>query len=46
MKEIGKKIKELRNSKNITQENLAECLGVSCQSVSKWEKELQCPISA
>lgn len=34
---IGNTIKSLRKSKNITQENLAEMLGVSCQSVSRWE---------
>lgn len=34
---IGDNIKSLRKSKNITQENLAEMLGVSCQSVSRWE---------
>ena len=43
MKEIGRKIKELRNSKNITQEKLAEYLGVSFQSVSKWENGITMP---
>lgn len=34
---IGENIKSLRKSKDITQEQLAEMLGVSCQSVSRWE---------
>ena len=35
--EIGKKIKELRTAKGITQEALAAELNVSAQAVSKWE---------
>ena len=35
--EIGKKIRDLRVSKGITQDILAEVLGVSPQAVSKWE---------
>ena len=35
--EIGKKIKDLRVAKGITQEILAEVLSVTPQSVSKWE---------
>ncbi len=34
---IGENIKGLRKQKDITQEQLSEMLGVSCQSVSRWE---------
>ena len=34
---IGENIKFLRKAADITQETLAEMLGVSCQSVSRWE---------
>ena len=34
---IGETIKRLRKEKDITQEEFAEVLGVSCQSVSRWE---------
>ena len=34
---IGENIKYLRRTRDITQEALAEMLGVSCQSVSRWE---------
>ena len=34
---IGENIKFYRKSQDITQESLAEMLGVSCQSVSRWE---------
>lgn len=34
---IGENIKTFRKTQNITQEKLAEILGVSCQSVSRWE---------
>lgn len=36
-KEIGKFLKLLRNEKGITQEQLAEILGVSGRTVSRWE---------
>ena len=35
--EIGNKIKQLRNKSGLTQEQLATKLGISPQSVSKWE---------
>lgn len=34
---IGATIKNMRREKDITQEELADILGVSCQSVSRWE---------
>lgn len=40
---LGRKIKELRKSRNISQEILAEYLGVSFQAVSKWENEAGLP---
>lgn len=40
---IGENIKCLRKRKEITQEQLAEMLGVSCQSVSRWESEVCYP---
>lgn len=39
--EIGNKIRILRKSKGITQEQLAKCLGISFQAISKWENILQ-----
>ena len=35
--DIGSKIKMLRLSKSMTQEQLAKALHVSAQAVSKWE---------
>lgn len=40
---IGKNIAELRKNSGMTQEQLAEMLGVSSQSVSKWENEVTMP---
>lgn len=34
---IGEFLKELRNEKKLTQEQLGECLGVSRRTVSRWE---------
>ncbi len=36
---IGQTIKYLRKEREITQEEFAEILGVSCQSVSRWEND-------
>ena len=35
--EIGKRIKKAREECKMTQEELASLLGISAQSVSKWE---------
>ena len=40
---IGENIKRLRKEREITQEEFAEVLGVSCQSVSRWENNLCYP---
>jgi len=40
---IGKNIAELRKNNGMTQEQLAEILGVSSQSVSKWENDTTMP---
>ncbi len=40
---IGGKIKSLRISKGMTQEKLAERLGLSAQAVSKWERGITYP---
>ena len=40
---IGNKIRELRKQRGITQEQLAECIGVSFQAVSKWENNIALP---
>lgn len=37
MQNIGQKIKDLRRKNDLTQEKLADYLGVSYQAVSKWE---------
>ena len=34
---IGETIKKLRNQKKVTQEKLAESLGVTPQAISRWE---------
>ncbi len=40
---LGKKISQLRNSNGLTQEELAEMMSVSRQSVSKWEMDQALP---
>ena len=34
---IGENIRRFRKKNDLTQETLAECLGVSYQSISRWE---------
>ena len=43
MNNIGQKIKELRKKNDLTQEKLADYLGVSYQAVSKWETGVNTP---
>ena len=43
MPTIGEKIAELRRKNGMTQEELASLLGISAQSVSKWEKDINAP---
>ena len=40
---IGKFIAKLRKEKNMTQEQLAEKMGVSINAVSKWERGISFP---
>jgi transcriptional regulator with XRE-family HTH domain len=40
---LGNKIRELRRSRNLTQEQLATSLNVSAQAVSKWEMSASYP---
>ena len=40
---IGKRIATLRREKNLKQDDLAQMLEVSPQSVSKWENDQTCP---
>ena len=43
MESIGNRIAKYRKEKALTQEGLAEKLGVSSQAVSKWENDASCP---
>ncbi len=43
MKSIGEKIKEYRQKNHMTQEQLATCLNVTFQSISKWETGVSSP---
>lgn len=43
MQTIGEKIAELRKELNMTQEQLANVIGVSSQAISKWENNITMP---
>lgn len=43
MSTLGSRLLELRKQKGFTQEQLAEKLNVTNQSVSKWEKDINAP---
>lgn len=43
MMELGERILRLRGERNLSQEALADALGVSRQSVSKWENNVSVP---
>ena len=40
---LGEKLSEKRRSRNMTQDDVAEKLGVTPQAVSKWENDASCP---
>ena len=40
---LGKRIAEHRKRLGLTQDALAEKLGITAQAVSKWENDLSCP---
>ena len=40
---LGRRIQMLRRTQGMTQETLAERMGVTPQAVSKWENDLSCP---
>ncbi len=43
MTNIGETIARLRKERSMTQEALAECMGVTAQTISKWENSTTCP---
>lgn len=43
MASLGSRITEYRQRRRITQDQLAEAMGVSSQAVSKWENDISCP---
>lgn len=42
-KTLGQKISDLRKQRGMTQDELADIMGVSSQAVSKWENDLSIP---
>ena len=42
-KTMGRRIADMRKEKGMTQQELAEEMGVTDKAVSKWERDLSCP---
>ncbi|MBP3636094.1 MAG: helix-turn-helix transcriptional regulator [Clostridia bacterium] len=40
---LGRRIQTLRKQQGLTQDALAEIMGISPQAVSKWENSQSCP---
>ena len=40
---VGKLIYSLRKEKNMTQKQVADAMGISDKTISKWERGLGCP---
>lgn len=40
---LGQRSATLRRQRGLTQDQLAEQLGISPQAVSKWENDVSCP---
>ena len=40
---IGERILKMRKERGLTQEDIADALGVTPQAVSKWENDVSCP---
>ena len=43
METFGQRFQRLRKAKNLTQEDIASKIGITAQSVSKWENDLSAP---
>lgn len=43
METFGQRFQRLRKEKNLTQEDIASKIGITAQSVSKWENDLSAP---
>ena len=41
--DLGERIKALRQGKGLSQEKMAELIGLSRQAVTKWETNRSCP---
>ncbi len=41
--DLGSRIAKQRRARGLTQTQIADCMGVTPQAVSKWERGLACP---